>query len=311
MRNLPGYYYLTLFLVLFAACTKDLPCKNVPPVVNAGTDTTYDLTKSGGSAIWLFGNATDSDGKVVSYLWSQVSGPNAATILNPGDPTTEVNGVVSGTYVFQLTATDNSGATGVNTVSIKVIAAQTMTITLQSKEDVSDLHLAINYQGNASDPNAPEIGAIAWTNQGEEAYVRGLVKFNLSAITATAKIESAKLTLYSNPDPNNGDLEHANAGDNNTMLIQRVASAWDSTTTWGTQPITDATGEIVIPHTNEPFLDLVDIDVTELVDQMAQGNNYGFMIKLQYEVYYNSRIFCSSKFPKASKYPKLVVTYSY
>jgi hypothetical protein len=203
------------------------------------------------------------------------------------------------------------GATGVNTVTITVIRPETtVTITLQSKEDVSDLHLAVNYQGNASDPMAAEIGAVAWTNQGEPAYVRGLLKFNLSGLPANATIKSAKLTLYSNPDPNNGDLEHANYGYNNALLIQRVTSGWDSTTTWATQPSSESTDEIVVPHTNEPFLDLVDINVTTLVSKMAKDANYGFKLKLQNESYYNSRIFASSKFPDASKYPNLKVTYT-
>jgi hypothetical protein len=310
-RFLQNVLYLSLFSLFLVSCTKEWPCDNNPPIVHAGTDTTYDLTKSGGSSIWLSGSATDADGKVVSYLWSQISGPNAAKIKNPGSNKTQVSGVVSGKYVFQLTATDNMGATGVNTVTITVIRPETtVTITLQSKEDVSDLHLAVNYQGNASDPMAAEIGAVAWTNQGEPAYVRGLLKFNLSGLPANATIKSAKLTLYSNPDPNNGDLQHANYGYNNALLIQRVTSGWDSTTTWATQPSSESTDEIVVSHTNEPFLDLVDIDVTTLVSKMAKGANYGFKLKLQNESYYNSRIFTSSKFPDASKYPKLEVTYT-
>ena len=48
---------------------------NLPPVVNAGQEQTVTLNSSGDS-IRLIGSATDPDGTVVSYLWSQVSGPN-------------------------------------------------------------------------------------------------------------------------------------------------------------------------------------------------------------------------------------------
>ena len=92
---------------------------NLPPVVNAGPDQTVTLAKATDS-IRLTGTATDPDGTVVTYLWSQVSGPNTPTITTAGSPSTYVKGFVTGTYVFQLTATDNKGATGVKTVQLTV-----------------------------------------------------------------------------------------------------------------------------------------------------------------------------------------------
>jgi hypothetical protein len=57
------------------------------------------------------------------------------------------------------------------------------------------------------------------------------------------------------------------------------------------------------------MLDLVDMDVTAMVSRMQTNGNYGFMIQLQNEATYNSRIFCSSKFNVAAKHPKLVIVY--
>ena len=206
-------------------------------------------------------------------------------------------------------ATDNDGTTGVSTVTITVVAPQVVTITLQSQDDITDLHFIYNLFGGSNDPTAAEIGASAWTYDGEPAYQRGLLKFNLAKLPAGAEIQSAKLTLYSNPEPKNGDLVHANYGTNNAMLIQRVTSGWNMTTKWENQPTTATTGQVVIPHTDEPFLDLTGIDVTDLIQQMIATENYGFLIKLQDETYYNSRIFCSSKFPDASIHPKLELRY--
>lgn len=282
---------------------------NKPPVVTAGQDTTFDLTNATSDSIRVAGSASDSDGRVVSYLWSQVSGPNMANIRNPGSAATAVSSVVSGKYVFQLMATDNDGATGVKTVTITVINPQNVTVTLQSRDHVTDLHFIYNYLGSSNDTSAAEIGASAWTNSGSPAYQRGLLKFDLSFLPADATIQSAKLTLYSNPHPKNGDLVHANSGPNNTMLIQRVTSGWDMTTTWQTQPSTETTAQVVIPQTDQPFLDLINVDVTDAIKRMTQLGNYGFMIKLQNEVAYNSRIFCSTKYPDASKHPKLVLQY--
>ena len=141
---------------------------------------------------------------------------------------------------------------------------------------------------------------------------RGLVKFDLSTIPANATILSAKLTLYSNPTPNNGDLIHANSGPDNTTLIQRVISTWTaSTVKWTNQPSTTSANQIVVAHTSQPFLDLVDLDVKAMVQSMiASNSNNGFMIKLQTEAIYNSRIFASSFYGDATKHPKLVIEYS-
>lgn len=90
---------------------------NEPPSVKAGNDTTIIVDDSNNSTR-LTGTATDKDGSVVAYLWSQVSGPTLATINTPGSPSTIVNSLSSGTYVFQLMALDNKGAMGVKSVSV-------------------------------------------------------------------------------------------------------------------------------------------------------------------------------------------------
>jgi hypothetical protein len=101
--------------------------------------------------------------------------------------------------------------------------------------------------------------------------VRGLLKFDYSSIPASATITLAKLTLYSATTPLNGDLVHANAGPNNAMLIQRVTGSWsEATTNWTNQPAGDAASQIVIPHTTQAFLDLVDVDVTNQVQPCSR-----------------------------------------
>lgn len=283
---------------------------NLPPIVNAGPDVTVTLAKATDS-IRLTGSATDPDGTVVSYLWSQVSGPNTPIITSSGSPSTYVKGFVTGTYVFQLTATDNKGATGVKTVQLNVTVPSIVTLSLSQPSADTYLGYFEVSGGNTTNPNSPEIGGAAWTSGGQTAILRGLLKFDLSSIPANATITSAKLTLYSTTTPLNGDLVHANAGPDNTMLIQRVLGSWsEATTIWSNQPAGDAASQIVIPHTTQAFLDLVDVDVTNQVKAMATGNNYGFLLKLQTEAIYNSRLFYSKKATDASKRPKLVIQYS-
>ena len=150
---------------------------------------------------------------------------------------------------------------------------------------------------------------MAWTTGGELFVGRGLFKFDLSAIPANATILSAKLSLYSTPNPLNGNQVDANFGTNNAMFIERVISNWNSTLNWPNQPLGDNATQISIAHTNQSTLDLIDVDVNTLVTQMVTGNNYGFKIRLQNEAFYNIRNFCSSKHAITAKRPKLVITY--
>jgi hypothetical protein len=162
-----------------------------------------------------------------------------------------------------------------------------------------------------ADPNAPEFAASAWTINGDLAYYRGLIKFDLSSIPATATIISAKLSLYSTPNPLNGNHVDANFGPNNSMYIERISTNWSSATAkWSNLPATTTNDRISIPHTTSKFLDLIDIDIKPMISGMISSNsNYGFMLRLQNDVAYNSRIFSTSKHAQAAKRPKLIVVY--
>ena len=112
---------LTIAIFLFTviqSCEKDddQPV-NQPPLVDANVSREIALITD---TISLIGSGSDADGTITAYLWSQISGPNPATIINPGSPSTIVEGFIEGTYLFQLMATDDKGATGVDTVSVKV-----------------------------------------------------------------------------------------------------------------------------------------------------------------------------------------------
>jgi hypothetical protein len=304
-------FFISAFLisVLFTACTKD-DVENKPPVVNAGSDTTVLLKTTFNDTMILKGSATDPDGTVVGYSWTQISGPTSSKILYQGSASTKVTNLTVGTYVFQLMATDDKGATGVKTVTITLQTPPIITLALQPTQNPQEVELAVWGTADASDELAPEFAAAAWTHNGDPTYLRGLFAFDLNSIPSNATIVSAKLSLYSTPNPINGNQVDANFGSNNSMYLQRVTSSWTPTLTSQNQPSTVTTSQVSIPSTTQSRLDLVDLDVTNLVRDMRQYGNYGFMLKLQNETIYTSRIFCSSKHSDASKHPKLVVVYS-
>ncbi len=303
----------TPFIILFCAITI-IACKRVViipenqvPVAEAGANDTITLPKD---VLTLNGSGKDADGEIVAYLWSQKSGPAASVIEDPGAASTQVTDLIAGNYVFQLMVTDDKGATGVDTVSITVKELPTQTLTLQPTNNPDEIGVTL-LNGANSTGISPEISIDAWTTGGKPWILRDVFKFDLSAIPANAIIKTANLYLYSNPKPLTGNLVDANFGSDNGLSLQQVTSDWSPLTIgWFNQPSTDTLHQMLIPSTNEPFLDL-NLDVTSMISSMVNNNaNYGFLLKLQDEVIYNSRIFVSSyntSYP--DKHPKLVISY--
>lgn len=281
---------------------------NKVPVVDAGPSKTTALSDS----VVVSGTGTDVDGKVIAYFWSQVSGPTPASIVSPGSPATAIKFSAAGKYLFQLMVVDDKGATGVDTVSVLVNATVIKTLTLQPANNPNEYNVTLENGVDLSHVSNSDIPVCAWTRNGLSFTVRNLLKFDLSTISSSATIVSANLYLYSYPSPtNNGNLIDANFGTNNSMFVQQVTSNWSpGTTTWFNQPSTSTTNQLSIATTSQSVLDL-NLDVTGMVGSMVSGNaNYGFMLKLQNETIYTSRIFVASHNPThTTKYPKLVVVY--
>ncbi|MHA4811085.1 PKD domain-containing protein [Flavitalea flava] len=93
-----------------------------PPVVSAGANQTTTLPIND---VLLYGSATDPDGTIVSYAWTKISGPVAYSINSTAIKSPFVSNMVAGTYVFRLTARDNSGMSASADVSILVKSSKT------------------------------------------------------------------------------------------------------------------------------------------------------------------------------------------
>lgn len=116
-----GTFYLDDFRVSDATSAFLGAYSNAAPTVSAGTGGTVPVgttvTLGSGAA-----TATDSDGTIVSTGWTCTAHPGALpTISNASSLTTATAPLATaGTYTFQLSATDNVGATTTSTVSYTV-----------------------------------------------------------------------------------------------------------------------------------------------------------------------------------------------
>jgi uncharacterized repeat protein (TIGR03803 family) len=165
-----------------------------------------------------------------------------------------------------------------------------------------------------SDTTQPEIPAGAWTCSSLGAptcQVRGLFRFNVSALPVNARISSARLFLYAKADNINGTSGSPMFGTNNTSVLQKVTAPWNiAQVGWANQPATTSTGEKLLPQSTST-LQNYEIDVTDFVQGWASdpSSNFGMLLKLVTEQYYNSMIFHSGQAADSLK-PRLEICYT-
>ena len=216
--------FLSLFVcVFFLHCKKDDVVFPKAPTANAGPDQTIQLPVA---AVTLTGSGTSKNGRITGYLWSLISGPNVPVINSPSSATTAVSNLAAGSYLFQFMVIDSAGLTGIDTTKIQVNPSAIQTLSLQPTNNPTEI---IFFGGNGVDQSgiATEFDAGAWTTGGIPIVLRSIAQFDLSTIPANATIISAKLSLYSSPNPLNGNFIDANLGSNNSMYIRRVINSWN------------------------------------------------------------------------------------
>ncbi len=124
---------------------------NEAPVANAGGD----VSVKEGSTIILDGSASfDIDGTIQSYLWSNGSDQAQISLID----------LLPGTYAFQLTVTDDNGASATDEVIVNVIANVAPTAVITSSSDEVKEGGSISFDANASSDSDGTITAYLWSN---------------------------------------------------------------------------------------------------------------------------------------------------
>jgi hypothetical protein len=138
------------------------PAINIPPVANAGASVTITLPAN---TTTLDGSkSSDADGTIVTYRWSEISGPNTPGATGANSPSLSLTGLVAGQYIYQLTVTDNNGATSSAQVKVTVIATTNIAPVANAGNDqtITAPASSVNLNGLASyDPDGT-IAAYSW-----------------------------------------------------------------------------------------------------------------------------------------------------
>lgn len=137
---------------------------NKVPVVSAGGDRTV----KGGAMVQLSASATDPDGTVISYAWTQTSGPTVRLVnaTSPGASFTAPGGTADTVLTFKVTVTDDQGGQGTDTVVVTVTEKANQLPAVSAGTDLAvDEGVAVTLTASASDPDGTVAGH-AWAQTG-------------------------------------------------------------------------------------------------------------------------------------------------
>lgn len=134
---------------------------NEVPFVEAGAYNTFVLPIE---SITITGQASDPDGAIAEIKWTQLTGPNSATLSGDNTLVLSISNLVKGTYTFLLEVSDDEGAKSSDTVSIMIVEADNKAPSVNAGSDQSILEPAINVNlfGTASDSDGM-ITSIVWS----------------------------------------------------------------------------------------------------------------------------------------------------
>ncbi|MBT9189056.1 PKD domain-containing protein [Zobellia russellii] len=138
---------------------------SVPPVAEAGNNQAITLPST--TSVTFNGSGHDPDGGQVSFLWTQVSGPNSAILSDENTANLSVTELLAGNYVFQLTVTDQDNETTSDEVTLSVQqtgGGQSPIVNAGGNRNINLPTSNITLNGSGSDPDGGTV-TFQWTQQ--------------------------------------------------------------------------------------------------------------------------------------------------
>jgi len=192
-----GCIGLILCVLTGLSCQREYSCENCrgqnsTPVANAGPDEIVNLPKD---SVLLNGSAsTDPDGTIQKWEWKKIAGPNSFQIVNGASAKTIAKNLNTGVYQFELTVTDNAGATAKDTVAITVILATVANRPPVARAGVDQVIIlpmsSASLDGSASYDPDNNIVAYSWTK------LSGPTCNIVSANTVQTKVDNLVEGIY-------------------------------------------------------------------------------------------------------------------
>ena len=211
--------------------------ENEPPVANAGEDISVLLPATTSR---IEGRARDLDGQIVSYLWNQTQGPNTATLTNANSSMVNLSNLVEGNYTFNLTVTDDSGATGSDTVNVSVslspnilpvvnagadrnVVLPTSTVSITATASDSDGTISLISWTQTSGPNTATLSGQSTLSLTASSLVAGTYVFNIEVTDNRGGTRSDSVNVVVSAEPVNL-LPVVNAGADRSITLPTSSS---------------------------------------------------------------------------------------
>lgn len=148
-------YFLVAWSILLLSCkketTSDTVQVNKSPVANAGDDVAINISSCySGRTVELDGSGSyDPENLLLEYGWRQISGPSCP-ISTPGNnsPKAQLSNLNPGQYAFELTVTDDGGASGKGLSS-----KDTVVINVTGSFSTPEYNLDVTFNGSFSFSN--------------------------------------------------------------------------------------------------------------------------------------------------------------
>ena len=192
-------------------------------------------------------------------------------------------------------------------LEITYITSPVECLTLQPGNEGKDAKVfSLESESNFADDQ--DLIAAAWTFNGTPGILRSFIEFDLSGVPQNTEVLSAALSLYYNNTSSSEGQDGLNSA-----LLQRVIEPWsEQTISWGNQPATINTNEVILPTSSSMNQDYTNIDVTRLITDMLAdpGNSHGMSLRLVTEETFRSMKFATSDFDDPSRHPKLEICYT-
>ncbi len=291
--------YFIAIVLLFAGCKGD---DEVVPEINANFSASV-LEIRPGEAITF----TDlSTGNPDTWNWLFEGGtPSVSTDQNP-----TITYQSAGTYDVVLVAS-NSNKTDLEEKADLIIVDEVVineSISLTASQDAvfGKLVPDSNY-GDIQD-----IHLYAWTQNGSLNVNRVAISFDLDQLPTDAVLDSAFLSLYYNSTSHWSSVNPDGHTGENSFLIRRITDEWnENLVTWNTQPGSSEENQIIVPDSDDPKQDYVNINVSHLLKSIDFNGFNGLLLRYQFEQAYKVTFLASSEHPTESLRPKLQVYYHY